>query len=1272
MPFVALLLGAVALLSPAVAAEGDCFGQLDYASDIAVTDITVVSDVPTDGRRTLEIEIDVTNQTGAAFTSVLLYPDLTAQTFDVGTVLGAVIDVLGPNAAASSDLPLTLDLPADQADAFVSGLRDASVPLVVHASETPQVADGYTIYTWTEADAVAYTMGINLPQDPFGAHPWDVKATYTARLYYAENTPQAFVDHDPFDTFIFDAPASAELLGLPEGFRGFVADSLRVADAPEGGQFVTIEGRLAHEANLLQVYDYASLCTDPEPAFGGIIGATRPVSFAPTDPALLGPLPPFVGAVPIRFNDLSEDDWDGGLSGEYISVSASPRITLVVRPDNRDRLIVGIDLEAEINLTAAEVFRVRGDPEAEIELPELCVPVDPIKIGPVTIPQAFQLAPFLVGTYEVGANSAVGLSLRAAFSAEVDCTTGEGCESTVGFEDDDFASFEPLPDGFPEPLPMTIPQIGTLLRGIVQGGTRLEANFWIGEEAIDCDTGLRIGAYGLAGARLNLEPAEDPWWSVDLVAYTGGSIGFKLFGFGIEIDLEIETDFEQPNVMVADTEPPDPASNARFLSGEDHRWAIALDDVGSDSTAYTLVDADLLEDGSTLLSTNDWRIMKINRYGQLMWNIRHAPAGGHVPFTIHGMPDGTVVTTGGSAYVAAYESDGSIRWAYDYDFSDGVNTQWGMVFRDATPVLEDDGTWGLVVVGSLGRGFVSANDGAVVRLDRDGNVVWARHYEGDGLQDLQGVTVARNGDIVVSGSHDVGPDAFSTGSGWLMRLDGTNGDVRWSTAVVTRGRGGLFNDVKESPSGALYAVGRSGRIVSDSGSAWVAQVSADGQTGSHALLIHDLQREAELSFEDTPSVQVSDGAFDTLYELAMVGNDVVVVGHAGTGIRTAWAARLGPDFAPGWFVVLDGEGYDGFSAVDAGADAIMVAGYSSSLVENGAPIDERFTTLLKLPLEGRVKLHEDFSDVVLRFMSPGLAASSQAPSIVPDGQVIIEAPIVGRDLVLDGVRNATATILTTPTDECAFLLTETGRTTATDSCEDEDRFPPVVRIRTPQQTTYPVSAGSLPLDITIVDESGIAMAEVGVDDESASPETIVDLTTLGVGTHEVSAFAQDMAGNTNQERSVFVVVDDVPPALTITSPEPATYPVEGGPIPLEAIATDVHSAVASVRWHLDDADIEGTELLLDETWIGDHTVLVTATDDAGNVATSEVAFTVVAGSVPEPEPPSACGCRTSGFAPWWAALLALGLRRRRRAQMARAIGDRQLMMPASTLTSSSP
>jgi len=185
-----------------------------------------------------------------------------------------------------------------------------------------------------------------------------------------------------------------------------------------------------------------------------------------------------------------------------------------------------------------------------------------------------------------------------------------------------------------------------------------------------------------------------------------------------------------------------------------------------------------------------------------------------------------------------------------------------------------------------------------------------------------------------------------------------------------------------------------------------------------------------------------------------------------------------------------------------------------------------------------------------------------------------------------------------------------------------DHNPPVVTLTSPSNGLVtrqnPTVSGH-----AVDDQSGVASVEAEVDGGAPFPISFDSTgnfsftTSLPVdgsadGSHTVDVRATDKAGNVSSFVSTAFTLDTVPPTVSITSPTTALNTSTN--VTITGRATDIGSRVAQVEEQIDGGaftpvtfDASGnfsftTNLPLDGSADGQHTVDVQATDKAGNLS----------------------------------------------------------------------
>lgn len=198
--------------------------------------------------------------------------------------------------------------------------------------------------------------------------------------------------------------------------------------------------------------------------------------------------------------------------------------------------------------------------------------------------------------------------------------------------------------------------------------------------------------------------------------------------------------------------------------GYEQAWAIAQADTGG---AYIFGETDSYGAGN-----RDFFLLKILQDGSEDWFKTYGGSGREWPYGMLRLSNGELLIygftesgTGGDRdqYALRLRPDGEVIWAYT------VATPGEELVLDALETAEGD----LVLAVAV------EEDGRVVKLDADGNVLWSNRYELAGWQYASQIAETDNGGFLLVG--------FSMGSGsrrqadtWLARCTST-GELEWET-----------------------------------------------------------------------------------------------------------------------------------------------------------------------------------------------------------------------------------------------------------------------------------------------------------------------------------------------------------------------------------------------------------------------------------------------------------------------------------------------------------
>jgi hypothetical protein len=186
------------------------------------------------------------------------------------------------------------------------------------------------------------------------------------------------------------------------------------------------------------------------------------------------------------------------------------------------------------------------------------------------------------------------------------------------------------------------------------------------------------------------------------------------------------------------------------------------------------------------------------------------------------------------------------------------------------------------------------------------------------------------------------------------------------------------------------------------------------------------------------------------------------------------------------------------------------------------------------------------------------------------------------------------------------------RSTDVDGNLEEARSASLRLDRVAPATTADMTAARPGMKVTLTATdatSGVAATEYRVGDGAwaayAGPVTLDEH-----GTHTLAFRSTDQAGIVEEVQTVSVTVDATGPDVVVTGlSDGAVYGHSELPL-LGWSAVPTGDPVESVTARLDGVAVPAGELDLSRLSLGEHTLVVTALDDGGNVTTSRVVFTV--------------------------------------------------------------
>ncbi|GAA4722858.1 lectin [Isoptericola chiayiensis] len=232
-------------------------------------------------------------------------------------------------------------------------------------------------------------------------------------------------------------------------------------------------------------------------------------------------------------------------------------------------------------------------------------------------------------------------------------------------------------------------------------------------------------------------------------------------------------------------------------------------------------------------------------------------------------------------------------------------------------------------------------------------------------------------------------------------------------------------------------------------------------------------------------------------------------------------------------------------------------------------------------------------------------------------------PFATADLDSDGWSTVTADVSAFPEGTGELFVTSTGGVELDTLVFDG----PGVTDVTPPEASHTLDpaeptgengwyTGEVDVEVSGTDDGEIGDAEVSTDGgetwQSLSHPWfgIQPLTLSEDGVHEVLYRVTDTGGNVSEVGEVTVSIDATAPEITVTGVADGDEVGSSQVLDLGVEATDATSGVASSSLTLDGETVEAGEIDLWTIELGEHQVVATATDEAGNTTESTVTFTV--------------------------------------------------------------
>jgi hypothetical protein len=1053
--------------------ESACFGIIDYAHEITLTEWTLDSSTPIgDGHELVRLSAQASNPGSARFKGV--EATLPVQT---GNPLGLLLDhsrsaplrvgTLAPRGTKRSVAPMRVVLPRDNVTALLAALDSGELAPVVHARDelvpAPGVRFGHIPDVPGDGESVIDPLTGEVTRYEW---PADFYAAPKILSYvYQSPAPGGTVPIGPNTLWSerwYLLPALfGEQSGLPEDLRrGGVTVEFepRCPFCFEGRYIFTRTEQLDQSKALTSVFRSGSFCMDQSAAIDPLDGASR---LPRVDGEDFDPEETNHNTQAIRFNDLPLGGGNLVVSGQVHGHAFKPRLDIIVRPGRRLRLVGEID--NELSLSATLAAKADWSDEDAVDLYDLCFPLPPLPLGPIEVPMSLHVGHDLGVTGQLGAG--VVTSIRKRFRAGY----------TFGYDSQ-------LPDGdryFITPFHESSPIAFTPPRLLDDAGVsiglftaaRVTLNVG-GGAAADGSCLASAGPYleARASGNLAVSPVENPWWTLTHDADLSGGVEMEILGFPVFDLAAAPSHFAGEESLSGFRD--DPRTDHQRAeqapsSGQNQRWAVNVEDVlqnPPDEMESSAVAA-TADGGVIAVSSDPPRITAFDALGRYQWD--HEYRLGYTPVDVFVFDDDVIYVAGTvshEGWLAAHTPDGTLLWVRSHE----LNAPERCMLQGAAMGEGDDGRPAFVFAGTTAAQRPRA---CAFKLDADGDMVWGRRYQpglaevfvgvdsdGDGLNDevdncpwhtnpaqddangdgvgdacdnlqqsVNGIAATRDGGYLLTGElrDDVYP--FYRSNPLAIRLDAA-GEVVWASGYY--GRAIAFDAAAEADDGSFYLAGSAaGNLTQTEAGLLVARLQRDGRSGAASIVFGDDVWESELAALDyaDPATIVRDYN-DAGADVAAVPGGAVVVGNIGaprSAVSAGVAFKVNERLSTEWHMVWDGLAHgDRLQSLSPTSGGYYVSGRSFSLNPDALGT----LLILKLPHYGLIEPLPDV-DIVARTIATG-ATGERGDMLGFQPQFLHGVSEVPIDL------GSPTDLLVGSGGLCVTLLTETGAVSTLDDCSE--------------------------------------------------------------------------------------------------------------------------------------------------------------------------------------------------------------------------------------------
>ena len=575
--------------------------------------------------------------------------------------LAADFGAIDAHDSATSTAPMLVTLPALSMGDLMERLRPRRDPATVHADEINVLAPGVEIRDWTASEDRMYYLAsqpsggfggpINVDPGPDRSRPARNSrspSSSSSTTYRPSSTTSSPATHFYLVENPDDPLLGGPLVNIPDAYdRVRVVAAERMDDANDGITlwFATLSD--TDTESLPAIYATASFCTGTTPS------STSPCRKAASRFATT------IRPTPRRRTPSRRGSASTTCRSRTVS-SRSPARSKghVLKPSLAFRIRDGrVSTEADFDTDFALTAELRAEDSAsfapeDLTLWSLCFPLPEFSAGPVSIPMNLQLVHTVGVEADVQAGAVVGFEKHFDSGFTISCESGGGAGTSCDSHGHRAET----------PIQFTPPRLTDDTAAHARVHTTLEGSLNFFSPYPICDAGPSVFLDTTAYGTLDVTPTQDPWWSV---------------GYGLDVTAGVELDLLGIDIARYDTDlfsptddGPDSGVGGPRSSGEDQRWAVAIDDI-SVPNGVSAAKIVALPDGSSVAIASEsigarTPLVKLDRYGAMQWVKEF---GSRVPTRVRALPDGTVIVVGTNSWLARVDADGNLLWSLDADIA---------------------------------------------------------------------------------------------------------------------------------------------------------------------------------------------------------------------------------------------------------------------------------------------------------------------------------------------------------------------------------------------------------------------------------------------------------------------------------------------------------------------------------------------------------------------------------------------------------------------------